>query len=74
MTDKTYEIGLKMWDGYLSFDPDATPELDPDLNSWIENMSPEDLLRGLLRFKVTVRITEWDVEGCPTLAMVEVSE
>lgn len=70
MSDQTYEIGLKMWDGYLSFDPDATPELDPDLNSWIENMSPEDLISGLMRFKVTVRITEWDVEGCPTLELV----
>ena len=62
-------IGMKLWDGYLSFDPDAHPEHSEDLRSWLENMSPEDLFDGLFHFGVPVVIDDWGEEG-PVLKVV----
>ena len=67
-------IGMKIEDGYLNFDPDATPDLNDDIMSWIENLAPEDMLHGLIRFKVKVEIEEpWGPDG-PFLHALEVDD
>ena len=65
-------IGLRLWDGYLSFDGERIDQHDENLASWLENVSPEDLLRGDYRFEVEVEVA-WDVDG-PTLHHITVKE
>jgi hypothetical protein len=57
-------LGLFIYDGVLSFDPDSTE--DENLKSWLVNVSPEDLMSGLVRIEIPMRISDWGDDG-PTL-------
>ena len=57
-------LGLFIHDGYLSFDPDCTD--DPNLRSWLENTTPEDLIAGRVVVEIPMRIGDWRDDG-PTL-------
>jgi hypothetical protein len=57
-------LGLFIDNGYLTFDPDSTD--DVNLGSWLENVAPEDLMSGLVRIEIPMRISGWGDDG-PTL-------
>ena len=58
MTDK---IAMFILDGVLRFDYNACE--DENLRSWLENLLPEELMTGMMKLEVPVRIDHWDDDG-----------
>ena len=54
-------LGLIIYDGYLSFDPESTD--DANLRSWLENVGPEDLMHGRVVVEIPVRLGGWNEDG-----------
>ena len=71
MTDTT-KIGMRLWNGYLSFDQDRIDDHDEDLASWLENAAVEDLLHGDYPFEIEVEVV-WHSNERPTLYHVTVT-
>ena len=57
-------LGLFINNGYLSFDPDCTD--DPNLRSWLENTTPEDVMLGWVRIEIPMKVSGWG-DGGPIL-------
>lgn len=65
------KIGMRISDGYLSFDHEKFNRHDENLVSWLEGVSPEDLLYGEFTFDVPVDLTWEHPDGGPLLEVAD---
>ena len=65
------KIGMKIVDGYLTFDGATWSRHDENLVSWLENVNPEDLMCGEHCFDIEVEVLWKSKDGGPTLEAVD---